>query len=83
MPIRLNLLAEAQAAEESRRRDPVKRGVWIGILIVVVMLAWGGSLQFQVVLANSELGHLEGQMQSQTNTYKIVLGHQTKTAEMK
>ena len=27
MPIRLNLLAEAQAAEELRRRDPVKRAL--------------------------------------------------------
>jgi len=27
MPLRLNLLAEAQAEEELRRRDPVKRGI--------------------------------------------------------
>jgi len=27
MPIRINLLAEAQAAEDLRRRDPVKRSV--------------------------------------------------------
>ena len=35
MPIRLNLLAEAQAAEEARRRDPVKRAVWMAALIIV------------------------------------------------
>jgi len=40
MPIRLNLLAEAQAAEEARRRDPVKRAIWIGALLVSVVLVW-------------------------------------------
>ena len=39
MPIRLNLLAEAQALEESRRRDPVKRAVWAGVFLVLA-LAW-------------------------------------------
>ena len=35
MPIHLNLLAEAQAAEELRRRDPVKRASFIGVSLVV------------------------------------------------
>jgi len=83
MPIRLNLLAEAQAAEEMRRRDPVKRGIWVGVLIVVVMLVWSSSLQFQAMLAHSELGRLDGQIQSHTNTYQAVLDNQNKTAEMK
>ena len=30
MPIRLNLLAEAQEAEEMRRQDPVKRALLVG-----------------------------------------------------
>lgn len=42
MPIRLNLLAEAQAMEEMRRRDPVKRAIWVGSLLVAVALAWAG-----------------------------------------
>jgi hypothetical protein len=83
MSIRLNLLAESQAAEESRRRDPVKRGVWIGALLVVAMLVWASSLQLKAMLAHSELGRLEGQLQSHTNTYKVVLDHQNKTAEIK
>ena len=83
MPIRLNLLAEAQAAEEARRRDPVKRGIWVGVLVVVVMLVWSSSLQLQAILANSELGRLEGQIQANTNAYKAVLDSQNKTAEIK
>jgi hypothetical protein len=83
MPIRLNLLAEAQAAEESRRRDPVKRCIWVGALIVVVMLVWSSSLQLQAILANSELGRLESQIQSNTNAYKAVLDQQNKVVNFK
>ena len=42
MPIHINLLAEAQAAEELRRHDPVKRAIFIGISLVVVALMWSG-----------------------------------------
>jgi len=83
MPIRLNLLAESQAAEESRRRDPVKRGIWIGALLVVAVLVWASSLQLQAMLAQSQLGRLEGQLQSHTNTYQVVLDQQNQTAEIK
>lgn len=82
MPIRLNLLAEAQAAEEARRRDPVKRGIWVSALILVLMLVWSSSLQLKAILANSELGRIETRIQSQTNTYNVVLGHQNQTAEI-
>jgi hypothetical protein len=83
MPIRLNLLAEAQAAEELRRRDPVKRAMWVATLIVVLMLVWSSSIQLQAILAGSELSHLEAQINSHTTTYKVVLDNQNKTAEIK
>ena len=44
MPIRLNLLAEEQHLAEMRRRDPVKRSIWLGGFLVCLMLAWWGSL---------------------------------------
>ena len=77
MPIRLNLLAEAQAAEEVRRRDPVKRGMWIAGLLVALMLVWSSSLQFRAVMARSELNQLERRAASQTNQYTSVLEDQT------
>ena len=83
MPIRLNLLAEAQAAEEMRRRDPVKRAIWVGALIIVVMLVWSSSIQLEAMLASSEVSRLEGQISSHTNAYKVVLDEQNKTAEIK
>ncbi len=81
MPIRLNLLAEAQAAEESRRRDPVKRAIWIGALIVIALLGWSGFLQFKAMLAKSELSRLEGQIQSHSTAHKVVLDNQAKAAD--
>jgi len=82
MPIRLNLLAEAQAQEELRRRDPVKRAVWAAVLLVALMLAWSSFLQLRAALASSELARVEGQVSSQTNAYRAVLDSQHKTEEM-
>src|SRR5580765_326131 len=78
MAIRLNLLAEAQAAEEMRRRDPVKRAIWIGAGLAIVMLAWSASLQFKVFLGKAELSKTEGQMKSFTNEYAVVLDNRRK-----
>jgi hypothetical protein len=59
MAIRINLLAEQQALEEARRRDPVKRAaIWSGILTSVILI-WAGLLQFQIIQASKELGVIE------------------------
>jgi hypothetical protein len=55
MPIRINLLAAEQAAEESRRRDPMKRAIFGGSALVVAMLGWVAITQLQVAAARSEL----------------------------
>jgi hypothetical protein len=83
MPIRLNLLAEAQAAEDARRRDPVKRAGWVSALIIVVILVWSSSLQLKAILIHSEVSRLETQIGSHTNEYRGILDNQTKTAEIK
>jgi hypothetical protein len=83
MPIRLNLLAEAQAAEDARRRDPVKRAVWVSALLIVVILVWSSSLQLKAILVNSEVSRLDGQINSQTNEYRAVLDNQNKAADIK
>ncbi len=82
MPIRLNLLAEAQAAEEARRRDPVKRSIWMAALIVVLILVWSSSLQLKAILINSEVSRLEGQVSSHTNAYQVVLDNQNRIADI-
>src|SRR5579863_1279865 len=83
MPIRLNLLAEAQAAEDMRRRDPVKRAIWIGVLLLACMLGWSSSVQLKAMLANTELGRVEAQLNSHTNAYQQVLVHENKATEIR
>ena len=49
--IRINLLAEDQAAEEMRRRDPVKRAIWAGGVLCGLMLVWIIGMQTKLVAA--------------------------------
>jgi hypothetical protein len=55
MPIRLNLLAEQQEAEEARRRDPVKRSLWIAGLLIGVVIFWSIMLFINNIAARSRL----------------------------
>jgi hypothetical protein len=82
MPIRINLLAEAQAQEEMRRRDPVKRAIWVGAGLVVLVLAWSSSLQLKTIIAKGELNRLEGQVSSRATEFQQVLDNQKKLAEV-
>ncbi len=83
MPIRLNLLAEAQAAEELRRRDPIKRVIFGGVLVVVLMLVWWSWLQLRVIVANASLSQTKAQIESHTNAYQVVLVGEKKITEAK
>jgi hypothetical protein len=83
MPIRLNLLAEAQAAEDLRQRDPVKRAIWLAALTVVLMLVFSSFLQLRATFANSELSQVESQISSHTNAYQQVLDNRNKIAEVR
>ncbi len=53
--IRVNLLAEAQEAVEMRRRDPVRRGVWVMGLLALTMLSWAGLLSLDLYVKGLEL----------------------------
>jgi hypothetical protein len=82
MPIRLNLLAEAQAAEEQRRRDPVKRAIWIAALLIALMLGWASSLQLKALIGNQRLDSIAAKMNACTNEYKKVVDGQKKIADI-
>src|SRR5262245_57144044 len=82
MPIRLNLLAEAQAAEDQRRRDPVKRAIWIAALLIALMLGWASSLQFRSFWGNKELGRVAARMDACTNEYRKVVEDKAKIADI-
>ncbi len=72
MPIHINLLAEAQAAEEMRRHDPVKRATFIGGSLVLLALVWSGVVEINVVLAREGLAATQTDVASKTNAFQQV-----------
>lgn len=83
MPIRLDLLAEAKAAEEERRRDPVKRAILFGGCAVAVMLLWSLSLYAKGLVRSSELSRAETDLGSRTNEYLQVLANQRQLQDVR
>jgi predicted PurR-regulated permease PerM len=81
MPIRINLLAEAQALEDLRRRDPVKRAIAGGVILVLLVLAWSISIQLKVAMAHRELRNLNSQLSTRTNEFQQVLANQRQLIE--
>ncbi len=83
MPIRINLLAEAQAAEELRRRDPVKRMIFCAAFLVALMLVWSSSLQLQAMLAKKDVSDRQTAIEARTNEFQRVQVDQKKMADVK
>jgi hypothetical protein len=68
MPIRINLMAEAQALEEARRRNPVKLGAWIAGFCVAVVGIWILKVQLDVHFAKDSLAKFnDGWKRDETN----------------
>jgi hypothetical protein len=82
MPIRLNLLAEAQATEEMRRHDPVKRVIWVSAFIVTLLLVWASSLQLSAIVSKKELLTVYAKMSECTNDFAEVNVRQKALVEM-
>jgi hypothetical protein len=82
MAIRINLLAEAQVAEETRRKNPVKLAVWIGSFVVAVVLLYMLQLQLDIVFSKKKLSSAEESWKVNNDKYKDVTNNIAKTAEM-
>lgn len=83
MPIRINLMAEAIAAEEMRRRDPVKRAIFVGVLLVVLSLVWFSSIKLACMVDRQALSHVEADIQMRTNDFARVQDNIKRTADVK
>jgi hypothetical protein len=81
MPIRINLLAEAQIVEDLRRRDPVKRAIFVGAFLVVLALVWSSYLQLAVMLSKSELGRVQATIDARTDSSQKVIANQRKVSD--
>src|SRR5712691_3310250 len=82
MPIRINLLAEDQAAEELRRKDPVKRCLFASALLVTLVLAWISTLQVKILSSKGELKNLESQWNSIEKDYQVAVESKRKSIEV-
>jgi hypothetical protein len=72
MPIKINLLADQIAAEELRRKDPVKRAILVSVLLVILVLFYSLMLQLKVAVARSEVGRYENRLNAVEETSKQV-----------
>src|SRR4051794_38313499 len=82
MPIRINLLAETQAAEEMRRKDPVKRAIWIGGFIVFLSLLAALTLQLKISRIRSDIASMNGSFTTIENKVKQVDDHRRATRDL-
>jgi hypothetical protein len=72
MPIRINFLAEHQAAEEAKRRDPVKRAQLVGVSFVALLLLWAAVLQLRLMAANSRVADVAARYKQIEAQYRLV-----------
>jgi hypothetical protein len=82
MPIRINLLAESQAAEELRRKDPVKRSIWIAGFLVSLVLLWLLKLQCDIWFDQKDLTRINNRWTEIKANYSAVTNNVIKTAEI-
>jgi hypothetical protein len=82
MAIRINLLAEAQVAEETRRKNPIKLAVWIGSFMVAVVLLYILKLQLDIVFSKKTYYAIEQSWKENNDKYKEVTNNIAKTVDM-
>ena len=82
MPVRINLLAEALAEEDLRRRDPVKRSIYLGALLVVLSLVWWSSTLLEYMIEKNGLGQINAEIQTRLSDFSLVQSNQKKIAEV-
>jgi hypothetical protein len=71
MPIRINFLAEHQAEQEERRKDPVKRATLVAVVLVALMAFWGGYLQIRLLAARSEVASFDAKFSQISARYNL------------
>jgi hypothetical protein len=82
MAIRINLLAEEQAAEEMRRKNPVKLGIWFGGFFVAVFLIWILELQLEIGVSKSTYNAIEQSWKDNTKRYASVTNNMARMAQI-
>jgi hypothetical protein len=81
MPLRINLLAEAQDVEEMRRKDPVKRAIAGGALIILSVFVWSSTIQFKIMSSRSELNNLDVTWKRLEKNYQVAVDTKRKVLD--
>ena len=76
MAIHINLLAEAQAAEEERRKDPVKRGAYAAGIVVFIIVLWASTLQVKILSSKSEINSINAKWKRIESSYESAVSAQ-------
>jgi hypothetical protein len=75
MPIQINLLTEAQAQEDLRKKDPVKRAIFACALLVALTLVWYSSTSLEHMVAANDLAKVQSEIQAHANDYNLVVAN--------
>ena len=67
--------------EDLRRRDPVKRAIYLGIFLVVISLVWFSSIWVTGMITKNTLSQLQNEINSRTNAFSQVQIDLKKIAE--
>lgn len=65
-----------------RRRDPVKRAIWVGGFLVACALIYYGSLVLNTMAKRSELSRLEAALETNKNKYQEIVNNEKSLAEV-
>jgi hypothetical protein len=80
MAIRINLLAEEQAAEELRRKNPVKLTIWVGSFFVAVVAIIILKIQWDIGFSKKAYNLIEQSWKNNTANYAAVTNNIAKIA---
>jgi hypothetical protein len=76
------LLAESQALDEQRRRDPLKRIIGGGIVVVVLMIGASSWLQLKASILKLELNRTEGQLAARKTEYQQAMDNKKRLTDV-
>jgi hypothetical protein len=82
MPIRINLLAEQQAAEEARRKDPVKRAIWVGSILIFITIVWAMMEHMELSARRAELTNVDTQFKKADESARRVRDRQAEAGDV-
>jgi len=74
-------MAEALAAEDMRRRNPVKRVGYLGALFVALSLVWYSYTWVAHVALNAQLNQVKNDIQARSKEYDEVQSNRKKSAD--